>query len=320
MPANDGFSLVLRSRSVNTFHFPRFLRTMLRRFLELIRFSHTIFALPFALAAAVIAWSTVGFRWLDLVGILACMVTARSFAMAFNRLADRDVDAMNPRTRNRHLPAGLLSVPAVTTLTVSCAALFIASTLLFTNRWPLDLSGPILVLLGAYSLTKRFTSLAHYWLGVSLAFAPVAAWIAIRGVDDLFVPSLLGGGVLFWVAGFDILYACQDADFDRQAGLFSIPARFGVPRAFSIAAVSHALAFAFFLALGFVSPQLGWIYRGTVLAVGVLLIYEHRLVRPDDLTRVNQAFFTVNAIISVALLAAVLVECLLISPGFKSTL
>jgi 4-hydroxybenzoate polyprenyltransferase len=293
---------------------------MLRRFLELIRFSHTIFALPFALAAAVMAWSTVGFRWLDLIGILACMVTARSFAMAFNRLADRDLDALNPRTRNRHLPAGLLSIPAVTIFTVICAALFIASTLLFTNRWPLNLSGPVLVLLGAYSLTKRFTSLAHFWLGVSLAFAPVAAWIAIRGLDNLLVPSLLGGGVLFWVAGFDILYACQDADFDHRAGLYSIPARFGVPRALSIAAVSHAAAFAFFLALGFVSPQLGWVFRGTVLAVGVLLIYEHRIVRPDDLTRVNQAFFTVNGIISVAILAAVLVECLVISSALRPAL
>jgi 4-hydroxybenzoate polyprenyltransferase len=287
---------------------------MPRRFLELIRFSHTIFALPFALAAAVLAWHGVGFRWLDLVGILLCMVFARSFAMAFNRLVDRDIDALNPRTKMRHLPSGLLTPAAVTFFTFACAIGFFASTLLFTNPWPLWLSFPVLVVLAVYSLTKRFTSLAHYWLGVSLALAPVAAWIAIRGFDAIHVPAILGGAVLFWVAGFDILYACQDADFDRSAKLHSVPARFGVPGALRIAAITHAIAFGFFLALGFVAPPLGTIYRVTVLLVGVLLLYEHWLVKPTDLTRVNRAFFTVNAIIAVAIFGAIFAECLLIPP------
>jgi 4-hydroxybenzoate polyprenyltransferase len=290
--------------------------TIITNLLGLIRFSHTIFALPFALASAALAWHSSGFRWLDLVGIFLCMVMARSFAMAFNRLVDRDVDAKNPRTAGRHLPAGTLSVGAVTAFTALCGAAFVLSTWLFQyreppNEWPLTLSVPVLIFLAAYSLTKRFTSLAHFWLGVSLAFAPVAAWIAVRGMVEMETPVLLGLGVLFWVAGFDILYACQDAEFDRKEGLHSVPATLGVRGALRLAAVCHAVAFGFLFAVGFVCPELGWIYRGTMLAVGVLLAYQHWLVRPDDLTRVNQAFFHVNAVISVAVLGAVLVELFL---------
>jgi 4-hydroxybenzoate polyprenyltransferase len=287
-----------------------------RRFLEMIRFSHTLFALPFALFSAILAWDTKqAFSWLELVGIVLCMVFARSAAMAFNRLADRDIDAKNPRTAVRHLPSGQLSVASVWLFTLLCCAAFVACTALFLledNRWPIYLSVPVLLFLLAYSYTKRFTPLAHFWLGASLLLAPVAAWIAIRGFDDWWIPLTVGLAVLFWVAGFDIIYACQDADFDRQAKLHSIPALFGVPRALRLARFSHGMMLAMLVLLFlFASPPHGplhYVYLAGLGSVTVLLIYEHALVRPDDLTRVNQAFFNVNIIISVGLLVVLLVE------------
>lgn len=287
---------------------------MLRSLLELIRFSHTLFALPFALTSAALAWKKQGYvSALQLAGILLCMVFARSAAMAFNRLADRHYDAANPRTAKRHLPAGLLSPAAVWLFTLACAAGFVASTLLFLafdNTWPLTLSIPVLLFVGAYSYTKRFTALAHFWLGASLFLAPVAAWIAIRGVQlpELATPLLLGGAVLFWVAGFDILYACQDIDFDRQAKLHSIPAALGVRASLRVALACHAVMLALLVGLYAVTPDLGWIYLVGVGATAALLAYEHWLVRPDDLTRVNQAFFQVNGIISVGLFIVVLLQ------------
>jgi 4-hydroxybenzoate polyprenyltransferase len=284
---------------------------MIRRYLELIRFSHTVFALPFALTSALLAWSAPGvaFRWLDLVGIVLCMVFARSAAMAFNRLVDRRYDAENPRTAGRHLPAGLLSVSAVAAFTIACSAGFVLSTLLFSNPWPLRLSIPVLLFIGAYSFTKRFTALAHFWLGSSLMLAPLAAWIAIRGLEDLLVPALLGLAVLAWVAGFDILYACQDVEVDRRLGLRSVPAALGVPRALVVARICHAAAAAVLLALWLVaSPPLGAITLAGIIAVAGLLIYEHWLVRADDLGRVNQAFFQVNAVISLGLFCVVLAD------------
>lgn len=286
----------------------------LRSFLELIRFSHTVFALPFALISAILAWRSPGvqFRWLDLLGILLCMVFARSAAMAFNRLADRKLDAQNPRTAGRHLPAGLLSVPAVWLFFLLSAAGFVASTLLFDNPWPLRLAGPVLVFICAYSLTKRFTMFAHFWLGASLMLAPLAAWIAIRGLEDLLVPAVLGVVVLSWVAGFDILYACQDVEVDRRLGLRSVPAALGVPNALGVAKFCHAVTAEALVALYFVAaPALGIVYLVAVAIVIGLLGYEHWLVRPDDLGRVNRAFFQVNAVISLGLLAAVLVEAAL---------
>ena len=287
----------------------------LRLFLELIRFSHTIFALPFALTSAALAWRTEGrFDWIELFGILACLIFARSAAMGFNRLADRHIDAKNPRTTARHLPAGLVSVTSVVTLTVVSGIGFIASTALFLlrdNVWPLYLSVPVLVFLCAYSYTKRFTSLAHFWLGVSLLLAPVSAWIAIRGMPgwpEAAVPLLLGGAVLFWVSGFDILYACQDATFDREARLKSVPAALGVAGSLRVAAVCHLVMLVMLLLLGLACDYFGWIYFAGVGAVAVLLTWEHWMVRPDDLSRVNQAFFQVNAIISVGLFLLVLVQ------------
>lgn len=286
---------------------------VVRQLLELIRFSHTIFALPFALLAAALAWMDEPFRWPDLGGILLCMVFARSAAMAFNRLADRRFDAANPRTAMRHLPAGTLSVGVVWLFTLVCCAGFIAATLIFylrepANPWPLYLSGPTLLFILGYSFAKRFTSLSHFWLGTALTLAPVGAWVAIRGFTEMTVPLLLGGAVAFWVAGFDILYACQDYAFDKHAGLHSIPARFGIARSLRIAAACHAVMFGLLVALLWVSPHLGSVFTAGLVLVGGLLIYEHCLVRADDLTRVNRAFFHVNGVISLGLFAVVLVQ------------
>jgi 4-hydroxybenzoate polyprenyltransferase len=294
----------------------------LRHTLELIRFSHTLFALPFAIMAALMAWTansrsepSIPFRWQDLAGILLCMVTARSAAMALNRIADRRFDAANPRTNMRHIPAGLLSVRFVALFAALCATAFVAGTLLFLpNRLPLYLSLPVLAFLLGYSYTKRFTALAHFWLGAALMLAPVCAWIAIRGeavVDnplDLIPAAVLGGAVLLWVAGFDIIYATQDAKFDRQHRLHSVPARWGVERALRLAAICHLGAVILLIALPFAYSYLGWIYWTGVAGIAALLVYEHAIVRPSDLSRVNVAFFQVNAVIGLGLLAVVTLE------------
>ncbi len=280
----------------------------LTRYLALIRFSHTVFALPFALLSAVLAWRVEPFRPLDLLGILLCMVFARAAAMSFNRLVDHSIDAENPRTRGRHLPSGELSPAAVKLFTVIASAGFIGSTALFLirpdgqalNVWPLILAVPVLLFLLGYSYAKRFTALCHYWLSAALMLSPIAAWIAIRGNVE-WPPVLLAGVIFTWVGGFDIIYACQDADFDRQRGLHSIPARFGIPTALRIALFSHVLTILFLVGLWFIA-SLGWLFLIGVVLVAGLLAYEHRLVRPDDLTRVNIAFFQVNAVISIGLL------------------
>lgn len=289
----------------------------LRQILEMIRFSHTLFALPFALLAAVMAWTAgarssppVAWRWQDLVGILLCMVAARSAAMAFNRIVDWKIDAENPRTKARHIPAGVLSVSSVVLFAVVCSLGFVAATLIFLpNRLPLYLALPVLAFLLGYSLTKRFTSLAHFWLGAALMLAPISAWIAIRGQfvienpADILPAVVLGGAVLLWVAGFDIIYACQDVDFDRQARLHSVPVRLGVAGSLRLAAVCHLGMVVLLAVLPMVYPSLGWVYWAGIAAVALLLAYEHSLVRPTDLSRVNQAFFQVNAVVSLGLLA-----------------
>ncbi len=284
-------------------------------FLEMIRFSHTLFALPFALLSAVLAWQVKGaFQWLELVGILVCMVFARSVAMAFNRLADRQIDAANPRTAIRHLPSGKLRVAEVWLFLTFCAIAFVGSTALFLlanppNSWPLILSVPVLLFICAYSYTKRFTSLAHFWLGASLLLAPVAAWIAILGMERIEIALVLGGAVMFWVAGFDIIYACQDAEFDRKAKLSSIPATVGVANALRIAALSHVVMLMLLVVLWWIAtPYLKMIYLSGVIAVAVLLVYEHFLVSPDNLNQVNKAFFQVNAIVSLGLFLLVLLQ------------
>ena len=293
--------------------------------LGLIRFSHTIFALPFAALATAMAihaelpsGDAVSVRLRDLLGILLCMVFARSAAMAFNRLVDHKIDAENPRTAGRHLPAGILSRRAVAVFTFVCAAAFIGSTLLFLpNNVPLIASLPVLGFLLGYSLAKRFTSAAHLWLGVALSLSPLCAWVAIRGPDsilnptDLIAPSMLALAVAAWVTGFDIIYACQDATYDTKVGLHSVPARFGIAGALRIATFSHVFMLAFLCTLPFVTPDVGfgWLYWLTLLGISGLVIRQHLLVSPGDLSRVNEAFFQANAWVSVTLLVAGTVDC-----------
>ena len=230
--------------------------------------------------------------------------------MAFNRLVDREIDAANPRTANRHLPAKLLSIHSVSRFTVAAAVSFVFATLLFLpNRLPLYLAAPVLALLGSYSYAKRFTSLSHFWLGAALACAPVATWIALRGAIVLVNPAdilpavCLAAAVWTWVAGFDIIYACPDFEFDREHSLHSLPAQLGLTSALRVAGLCHLATLAFLAILPWAFPPLGSIYLLGVLVVACLLVYEHLLVRPDDLTRVNRAFFHVNAVISLGLVA-----------------
>jgi 4-hydroxybenzoate polyprenyltransferase len=291
----------------------------IRQLLEMIRFSHTLFALPFAILAAVMAWGanlretgSIGFRTRDLLGILVCMAAARSAAMAFNRLADRRIDALNPRTAMRHLPSGRVSVAGARAFTVFSSLSFIAGTLLFLpgNRLPLYASAPLLLFLFGYSYAKRFTWLSHAWLGTALALAPVAAWVALRGEIAL-PPVILGLAVMLWVSGFDMIYACQDTEFDKKMRLKSVPARFGVAGALRLAAACHLGMLATLALLAGVYPEFGRVYLSGLAVIGLLLIYEHSLVRPDNLDRVNRAFFQVNAVISAGLLVLGAIEVMI---------
>jgi len=290
--------------------------------LGLIRFSHTIFALPFAALAAVMAITTVLPTGIDqsiggrhLLGVLLCMIFARSVAMAFNRLVDQPFDARNPRTASRHLPAGILQRGEVWLFTLVCVAGFVASTLLFLpNRVPLYGAIPVLCFLCGYSLAKRFTAAVHLWLGIALALSPICVWLALRGwvsISDLIPAFLLAGAIAAWVTGFDIIYACQDAEFDSTVGLHSVPSTWGVARALQMAAFAHLITVVILTALPFVAPQtgLGLLYLSAVAIVAGLLWYQHRLVSPSDLKRVNEAFFNVNAIISLLLLVAGGLDC-----------
>jgi 4-hydroxybenzoate polyprenyltransferase len=272
----------------------------IRTTLEMIKIEHTLFALPFAFLGAVLAARGVPTGW-QILWITVAMVGARSAAMAFNRLADREIDARNPRTRMRALPAGQLSAGFVWAFTLVAAALFLLAAAML-NRLTLILAPVALASVLFYSYTKRFTSLSHLVLGWCLSIAPTGAWIAVRGTIDSPVPLLLSLVVMLWTAGFDVLYACQDYDFDRAAGLYSIPKRFGIARALWIARGLHAGAFAALVALYWLTG-LGALALVGVAAAGALLVYQHTLVRADDLSRLNAAFFTANACVSVILFA-----------------
>ena len=270
----------------------------IRTTLEMIKIEHTLFALPFAFLGAVLAADGVPTAWQS-VWIIAAMVGARSTAMAFNRIADKDYDARNPRTSMRAIPAGVLSAGFVWGFTIISAAIFfIAAAML--NRLTLLLSPVALASIVLYSYTKRWTLLSHLVLGWCLAIAPTGAWIAVRGAIDSPIPLLLSLVVMLWTAGFDVLYACQDFEFDRREGLYSIPARFGIARSLWISRTLHAGAFAALVALYFLT-NLGAIALLGVIATGALLIYQHTLVRADDLSRLDAAFFTTNAFVSVIL-------------------
>jgi 4-hydroxybenzoate polyprenyltransferase len=267
----------------------------LRVTLEMIKWEHSIFALPFALCGAMLAAS--GFPTAhQLFWIIVAMVSARSSAMAFNRLADAAIDAANPRTRTRALPAGQLSPAFVATFVIVSSAIFIVAASQL-NRLTLWLSPVALAVLLLYSYTKRFTGWSHLVLGFALGIAPSAAWIAVRGRLDPRI-LLLTAAVTFWVAGFDILYACQDLQFDKDAGLHSIPRYLGISRSLWIARAFHVIMLLLLIAL-FPAFALGKLALAGVVAVALLLLYEHSLVKPDDLSRLNAAFFTMNGVISV---------------------
>jgi 4-hydroxybenzoate polyprenyltransferase len=279
---------------------------MVRTFLEMIKFEHTVFALPFALMAAVVAAGGIP-RASTLGWILLAMVGARSSAMAFNRLVDLEFDRKNPRTASRALPAGLLTRAQVW-------AFVAASTVLLTvaawrlNPLALYLSPVALAVIWGYSYTKRFTSLCHLVLGIAIGIAPSAAWIAVRGTLD-WAPVLLTVAVMLWVGGFDVIYACQDAEFDRKAGLHSLPGRLGIAGALAVSRAMHVGAVLSLLAVPLLAP-LGWIYYAGVGAAALLLVYEQWLVRPHDLSRVNAAFFTVNGFVSIGLFCFTLADVL----------
>lgn len=265
----------------------------------MIKIEHTLFALPFAFLGAVLGANGLPSAW-QILWIVVAMVGARSAAMAFNRIADRSFDAKNPRTATRAIPAGLLSVGFVWVFTLAAAGLFLLAAAML-NRLTLLLAPVALGCVLLYSFTKRWTQFSHLVLGACLSIAPTGAWIAVRGEIGSAVPLLLSLVVLLWTAGFDVLYACQDYDFDRREGLKSIPARFGIDRALWIARGLHAAAFLTLVWL-FVVTKLGPVAFAGVIATGVLLVYQHRLVRADDLSRLNAAFFTTNAFVSVILL------------------
>ena len=269
-----------------------------RTTLEMIKIEHTLFALPFAFLGAVLAANGLPSAR-QIVWITAAMVGARSTAMAFNRIADREYDARNPRTSNRALPAGLLSVGFVWAFTLVSASLFLIAAAML-NRLTLWLAPVALASIVLYSFSKRWTLLSHLLLGWCLSIAPTGAWIAVRGALDSPVPLLLSLVVMLWTAGFDVLYACQDYEFDLQAGLHSIPKQFGIARALLIARGLHIGAFAALVALYWIT-HLGIFALIGVVATAALLFYQHRLVRSDDLSKLNAAFFTTNAFVSLIL-------------------
>jgi 4-hydroxybenzoate polyprenyltransferase len=281
----------------------------LKTTLEMIKIEHTLFALPFALLGAVIAARGVPSLRV-LFWILIAMVGARSAAMSFNRLVDRNYDAANPRTRMRALPAGLLTSRFVALFTVASSALFFLASWQL-NRLTLLLSPIALGSVLAYSYTKRFTSLSHIVLGWCLAIAPTGAWIAVRGAIDSSIPLLLSLAVLLWTAGFDIIYACQDRDFDVDAGLQSIPRRVGIAGALWISRLLH-LAMLVALAAVYVLTGLHWIGLLGMVATAALLVYQHSIIRADDLSKLDLAFFTTNAWVSVILFLTVATDILIL--------
>jgi 4-hydroxybenzoate polyprenyltransferase len=275
---------------------------------SLVKLSHTVFALPFALAAVVLATRFAPFTVAKLLLIVACIAAARTAAMAFNRLIDREIDARNPRTRDRELPRGLVGVNAVRLLVLgSCAAFLTCAALL--GRLPLLLSPIALGLALGYSYTKRFTALCHLVLGLAVALAPGGAWIAM-GAPVTAAPWLLVIGVACWVAGFDVLYSLQDIGFDRDSGLSSIPARLGIKGALVVSAALHVVTVACLVATGLLL-QRGLPYMAGALLVAALLAYEHAIVKPSDLSRIDKAFFDLNGYVSVGFLACVLLDQLL---------
>lgn len=274
-----------------------------REFASLVKLSHSVFALPFALLSLLCA--TAGAPSFSLLALVVlAVVAARTAAMAYNRVVDREIDAKNPRTAGREIPRGVVGPAAALLLVAAAGAIFLLACWLLAPIcfW---LGLPTLAWLLLYSHLKRFTALCHWWLGIALGISPVAAWLAADGAFSVrtWAPAVLGMGVAFWVAGFDILYSCQDEEFDRANGLHSIPARFGARGAMWVSRALHLLALGCFAWFGAMVP-LGFVYQaGVVLSAG-LMVWQHRLLRPDDLSRIQTAFFTANGTIAIGMFAA----------------
>ncbi len=284
------------------------LKNKIQTYGEMIKFSHTVFALPFALSAVVLAWEAVPVSLWQLVWILAAMVGARSAAMGFNRIVDAGIDSRNKRTASRQIPSGELSVRESAVFVGVSSLIFIFSAAMLSSLC-FVLSFPVLGLLLGYSYTKRFTKYCHLYLGFAISLAPVGAWIAITGS---LCPGIvfLSLGLMTYIAGFDILYSCQDIDFDRQEGLFSLPSRIGSRKAMQVSWILHAAFFVFLLAMH-VSFDMAPVFLVFLGIIACLLVVEHKLVRPDDLSRINMAFFHMNSAVSIVLFAGVLVQSFL---------
>ena len=268
----------------------------LREILEMIKFEHTLFAMPFALMSAVIAAEGMP-PWDVLLWIIVAMVGARSAAMTMNRIIDAGIDARNPRTANRAIPAARISIVQAWFFTIVMSVIFVYAAFML-NRLAFWLSPIALLWVFGYSFSKRFTSLCHVWLGLGLAIAPMGAWIAVRGQFDL-LPVVLSAAVMLWTAGFDIFYSLQDISFDRDHHLFSIPARFGIANSLLISKLMHIMMLLLMIWVGILGGM-SWIYWTGVSVITLLMIVIHRQLKPNDLSRINAAFFTINGWVSVA--------------------
>jgi len=287
---------------------------------SLVRFSHTVFALPFALSAVALAWPKHPVTPRTLLWILIAMVGARTAAMGFNRLADRKFDALNPRTQEWELPRGTVTVWEASALTSVAALVFVLAS--YQLNWVCFILSPVaLAIIFFYSLTKRFTWASHLFLGLALAIAPVGAWLAVSSapfeLSELVVPLSLGGAVIFWLAGFDIIYSLQDREFDRSHGLYSIPVRFGVAGALWLSSFFHFLTVVCLAMVG-LTAAMGFVYWIGFVAVAAVLAWEHRIVTPNDLSRINRAFFDLNAYVSLGYFLATLVDIVIrLNPGIQ---
>jgi 4-hydroxybenzoate polyprenyltransferase len=269
-----------------------------------IKLAHTVFALPFALASADIAFGG-KYEIKTLLLILVCMFTARSSAMAFNRWLDRDIDSVNPRTKERSIPSGKVNPREMLIFVIIASVCFVAASW-FLNILAFALSPVALAVVLGYSYLKRFTPYSHLALGLSLSIAPVGAWIAIKGSFDI-LPVILAVGVVFWVAGFDIIYSCQDVEFDSMAGLHSIPKRFGINGALMISTLFHLITIGILIIFGHVA-DLGIVYMGLLAVIALILLVEHVIVTPDKLSLVGVAFFTLNGFVSILFFLAVFLD------------
>lgn len=277
----------------------------IKNFGSMIKFSHTIFALPFALSGAILAVAESSFSWEKIGWIVLAMVGARTAAMGFNRIVDASIDAKNPRTEEREIPSGKISKIEASVYVILSSILLVFSSYML-NDLCFKLSPVALLVVLGYSLTKRFTAFCHIVLGIGLALAPIGAWLAFTGEFAL-LPVVLGAGVMFWVAGFDIVYACQDYEYDKSVGLNSIPVMIGPKNTFILAKIFHAIALAAYISVYYIG-SFTIVYPIGLAIIAGIMIYEHRLVKPNDLSKIGMAFFGMNGTISMIFFASVLLD------------